>query len=357
MAAPVYKTKGELRASLLTKLGYGGLGSAAGNFVPMADELLEEAQEQLFILMPDEKRIRTWDQVTGIDQRWYDFPADCDVDRIIELSAFFEQTWLPIRRGIDRYHDSTFDYINYYPQRYDFRAREGEQLETQVNGTFTTPDTTATGDVYGWSWTSSLWEIQSGYAAHTALVFNYLKSDTSVVIGTTYDVTYEISYAIADSVLVGGNNLDVDGNALPTQPGSYSVRVKAITTDGFWLLAISGFVRVDNVSVKPVDGVTMPVSLELWPIDSDNTYTYRIEGYITLMPFVEDGDRATIDDRLILLYAEAYGKAHLNKPDAQAKMQVLNKRLNILRGQQHGEQRYVRSDKMYAPLPRPIVIP
>lgn len=224
---PTYKTKGELRSDLLTKLGYGGLGAAAGNFVPMADALLEEAQENLYILMPDEKRIRTWDFTTGLSQQTYDFPADCDPDRLIELSTYFEQTWLPVKRGIDRYHDSIFNYINYYPQRYDIRA------------------------------------------------------------------------------------------------------------------------------TGPVD---LHEQLELWPTDDTNQYTVRIEGYIQLMDFVDDSDRATVDDTLILLYAEAYGKAHLNRPDAQLKLQALQTRLRILRGQQHGEQRYIRKDKEPDPLPRPIVI-
>jgi hypothetical protein len=355
MAAPIYRTKGDLRASLLVKLGYGGLGSAAGNFVPMADELLEEAQQQLYILMPDEKRIRTWDMYTGINQRWYDFPADCDPDRICNLSAYFSQQWLPITRGIDRYHDSNYDYISYYPQRYDFRARVGTSIEEQVNGNFSTPDATATGG-NGWSWLSSLWKIEGGYAKHTSQIFGYLKSDVPAIIGNTYDISYEISIANADSVVFGGTNVDTDGNSLPFIAGTHTARVKAITTDGFWLLSVLGLAWLDNVSVKFVDPAALPVSLELWPTDESTSYLFRIEGYIQLMPFVADADRATVDDTLILLYAEAYGKAHLNKPDAQAKMQVLERRLKKLRGQQHGEQRYIRGEKETVPLPWPIVV-
>jgi hypothetical protein len=89
MAAPIYKTKGELRSELLIALGYGGLGAAAGAFVPRADYLLEQAQENLYRHMPDQKRIRHWDLNTGINQQFYDFPLDCDPDRISELSVYF----------------------------------------------------------------------------------------------------------------------------------------------------------------------------------------------------------------------------------------------------------------------------
>ena len=74
MAAPSYLTKGELRDKLLIRLGYGGLGAAAGMFVPMADDLLEEAQEQLFQVFTDEKGVRDFEFTTGLNQRWYDIP-------------------------------------------------------------------------------------------------------------------------------------------------------------------------------------------------------------------------------------------------------------------------------------------
>jgi hypothetical protein len=223
---PTYRTKGDLRSSLLVKLGYGGLGSAAGNFVPMADELLDEAQEQLFILMPDEKRVREWDWTTGINQRWYDFPADCDKDRIMQVSTYVTNVWIPLDRGIGLPEDSYLYQINNYPMKYDIRYNP--------------------------------------------------------------DVSKE--------------------------------------------------------------------QIEVWPVHDSETYPMKIEGYIQLMDFSADGDRATVDDTLILLYAEAFGKAHLNRPDAQLKMNALQTRLRILRGQQHGEQRYIRGQVEEKPIPIPKVV-
>lgn len=122
MGAPVYLTKGELRSKLLIRLGFGGLGAAAGNFVPMTDDLLEEAQDQLFELLPDEKRFREWGMNTVVGQRWYDIPAECDIDNITSVAVFWQnQVWRELDRGIDISHDSDFNDFDDDPYRYDIR--------------------------------------------------------------------------------------------------------------------------------------------------------------------------------------------------------------------------------------------
>jgi hypothetical protein len=101
--------------------------------------------------------------------------------------------------------------------------------------------------------------------------------------------------------------------------------------------------KISNFSVKEYDvGDTNTSKMEIWPLDSDSQYQVRIEGHLALAPFTDDAHRASVDDRLILLYVEAYGKAHLNKPDAQFRVQQVNKRLMLLKGRQHGNKRYVR---------------
>lgn len=361
MSAPTYKTKGELRSELLIALGYGGLGAGAAAFVPRADYLLEQAQENLYLLMPDEKRIREWDMTTGLDQIWYDFPTTCDPDRIIQISAFFEQTWLPMARGINVYHDSTFDYINYYPQRYDIRshAKYGENIQT--NHDFTQADSTAEGTAQvGWNWLVTSWKIEDGIGKNiNNAVALPIISDIPAVIGKTYKVTYTIVQGLASQVSFGSVTVDDSGVTLKMTAGTHTHIVTATGTPGLSVSqTVSGVnVWVDNVIIvdEGIDGVDPMI--ELWPTDSDNSYNWKIEGYIQLGPFVDDSDRASIDDRLILLYAEAYGKAHLNKPDAGFVMDALKSRLKLLRGQQHGEQRYVRGKPTPEPIPRPIVIP
>lgn len=356
MSAPIYRTKGELRSQLLIALGYGGLGASASAFVPRADYLLEQAQSNLYLLMPDEKRVREWNLTTGLNQRWYDIPQDCDIDRVLELSALFEQTWLPMARGIDTFHDSTFDYISYYPQRYDIRARD-TNIELQTNGDMAIADTSVTGTT-GFTWTSSNWEIQSGRAEHVGSGADTFTSDFSPLTATRYTLKYTIGVAAMQTISMGGVTSDINGVPLGLTVGSHIHEILTTNTNSLVFTSVASTApTLDDVSIVQANTSNIRTQIELWPVDSDNNYPWKIEGYIKLAPFVDDNDRATIDDDLILLYAEAFGKAHLNKPDAGVVMAQLRERLRLLRGQQHGNQRYIRGEKTPDPMPRPIVIP
>jgi hypothetical protein len=95
--------------------------------------------------------------------------------------------------------------------------------------------------------------------------------------------------------------------------------------------------------------------IEIWP-EPDDVYAVRVEGRMQLGAFVADGDRASIDDSLILLHATAYGKAHLNKPDAKASMDAWNMRLRILKAEQHGQNVYIR-ESLRTAMPSAIAQP
>lgn len=212
MAAPLYLTKGELRSKLLTRLGYGGIGAAAGMFVPMADDLLEEAQEQLFQAFTDEHGVREWDLVTSAGQRWYDIPDTCDIDQIEGMWAQKDGVeWVPMFRGVNAGHDSHYEDTYDYPQRFDLEYNPA----------------------------------------------------------------------------------------------------------------------------------TSKVQIEIWP-KADAAYAMRLKGPMVLRPFVQDGHRASFDSRLILLYAIAYGKAHLGKADAKVAMDAWNFRFKLIKANQHGTRVYVR---------------
>lgn len=228
MAEPVYLTKGELRDKLLIRLGYGGLGAAAGAFVPMADDLLEEAQEMLYELLKDEKQFREWTFSTGSGQRWYDIPSTCNIDHIDYVAVLDGEEWRCLHRGIDLAHDSVYDDIEEEPYRYDIRYNDS----------------------------------------------------------------------------------------------------------------------------------TGKTQIELWP-KPGGVYSMKIEGQFEPTAFVADGDRASFDSRLILQYAVAYGKAHLNRPDAQNAMDAWTLRLKALRNNQHGTERYQRRnpnrpERQMRPKPRVV---
>lgn len=233
MAAPVYPTKGELRDELLIRLGYGGLGSAAANFVPMADVLLEEAQAMLYEIFTDDKGVREWDGNIGTAQRWVDIPAELDIDKMqgiwVKWGGSTEDDWYPLRRGIEYHHDSDYDDHEDHPQRYDIRY-------------------------------------------------------------------------------------------------------------------------------NPTAG---KAQIEIWP-KTDQVYPYKIEGHMEVSDFVADSDRASFPKYMVLLYAEAYGKAHLNKRDAKVVMDRWETFLKKRRAKQHNGNTYIRKTQRelrrdHVP-PRPKVI-
>lgn len=114
---PTYKTRGQLLDILLDRLGFGGLGAAAGSFAPYAGDLLVEAQEQMFEALPNRLRRRYFEITTGVGQVWYDIPSGCDADRIEKFEVQVNGYWLPVRYGITSAHDDVVDYQD-YPVRY-----------------------------------------------------------------------------------------------------------------------------------------------------------------------------------------------------------------------------------------------
>ena len=346
MAAPLYLTKGELRGKLLTRLGYGGLGAAAGMFVPMADDLLEEAQEQLYEIFTDEKGIREWEITTGVNQRWYDIPDTCDIDHIEGM--WVQQNgdyWHPLTRGISPAHDSDYDDIDDYPYRYDIRANPfplSSQLQT--NGDFSITDVSVQGGT-GFRWDASLWEITGGQLRPTTTTLAFAASTVPITPGLSYDIEYTVLGAALTAIHLGGNDIDVDGVPISTAIGTHRHRVTAISNAAFIVIgsAPATSVSIDDVSIRQVTSEEARTQIEVWPKPDDN-YLMKIEGPMIVGPFVQDSDRASFDSRLILLYAIAFGKAHLGKQDAKSAMDAWTTRLNRIKANQHGTRRYVRQN-------------
>lgn len=86
--------------------------------------------------------------------------------------------------------------------------------------------------------------------------------------------------------------------------------------------------------------------LEIWPIPDAGYDAASKEGWVrltgirNLKPFVADGDRADIDDRLIALYAAAETLAADGAKDAQLKLDLANKRFAKLRGAQMPRRKF-----------------
>lgn len=70
--------------------------------------------------------------------------------------------------------------------------------------------------------------------------------------------------------------------------------------------------------------------IEIWPIPSDNTQDLYFFGTKTLGALIQESDTADLDDRLIVLFAAAEILARQKSNDAQAKLELANKRLRTL---------------------------
>lgn len=66
--------------------------------------------------------------------------------------------------------------------------------------------------------------------------------------------------------------------------------------------------------------------LEVWPIPSSNGDEIHIFGTLALPALVQESDRAVLDDIMIVLYAAAEILSRQKSPDAQAKLELGNKR-------------------------------
>lgn len=81
-------------------------------------------------------------------------------------------------------------------------------------------------------------------------------------------------------------------------------------------------------------------NIEIWP-QNDTIRPCRIWYIRSIAPFTLDGDRATVDDEMILLHALANAKAHYRQPDAQNYGNQLANLLSKIRGKSFGNRRYL----------------
>jgi len=97
---PLKRTLGSLRAELQTRLGFGMSGQAGIVNSPIMDSFLRSAQEQLYAQF-DWRELVTFEEIlTGADQQFYDYPADCNVERINTVAIWNGGEWQQLVEGI-----------------------------------------------------------------------------------------------------------------------------------------------------------------------------------------------------------------------------------------------------------------
>lgn len=103
-----YRTLGELRSLLRTRLGFSGAGAAAGVIVENLNSIIQEAQVALY-WTHEWARLRKYsDKTLGVNQFLLDYPTDCNPERIRAISYQDGTIWSPpIEKGITPQHYTT----------------------------------------------------------------------------------------------------------------------------------------------------------------------------------------------------------------------------------------------------------
>lgn len=98
------------------------------------------------------------------------------------------------------------------------------------------------------------------------------------------------------------------------------------------------------------------LQMEFWP-STDQEYPVAIFGIADLQRFMQDGDRASIDDTAICLVATATLKAHYRQPDAAISKSASDTLVMSLKGKSWGQDVFRPNDWADSePLARPQVV-
>lgn len=118
-----YRTLGELRRTLLARLGMGAMGASGGANKALIDSFLYEAQVALY-WMQDWKSLTEYeDKTTGVGQNQYDYPVACERDkRVLRIEVLHAGQWREIHEGITTAMWSTMDSQS-FPQRFERLAQ------------------------------------------------------------------------------------------------------------------------------------------------------------------------------------------------------------------------------------------
>jgi len=109
---------GEMRAELQRRLGFASSGASVTQNKLLLDDILKASQEQLFFKYDFPELRRVVDTIVLGGQRFFDYPADCELRRLDSVAVKLNSVWVPMRKGIYTQHDS-YANLNMYPYRYD----------------------------------------------------------------------------------------------------------------------------------------------------------------------------------------------------------------------------------------------
>lgn len=113
------KTLGEVRADIQIRLGFGAAGQAGIVNTALIDSMIKSAQEQLYQQFDWVELRAINERVTGSNQQFYDYPIDCNSERILGMWVLWGGQYMPMQEGIKAEQRNIP--IGGVPQRYERR--------------------------------------------------------------------------------------------------------------------------------------------------------------------------------------------------------------------------------------------
>lgn len=101
MALPLKQTLGEIRSQIQIRLGFGMAGNAQIVNSGLIDDFIRGAQESLYLEFDWIELKEVYERQTGVSQQFYDYPPDCNVERIKSISIYWNGQYIPLKEGIE----------------------------------------------------------------------------------------------------------------------------------------------------------------------------------------------------------------------------------------------------------------
>lgn len=114
------RTLGEIRSDIQIRLGFGMAGQSGVVNSSLIDSMIRSAQNQLYEQFDFLEMKKVDERSTGADQAFYDYPSDCNMQRIIEMSVKYGGRYWPLTEGITL-QDRSATSSGKVPQKYERR--------------------------------------------------------------------------------------------------------------------------------------------------------------------------------------------------------------------------------------------
>lgn len=95
------RTLGDVRADIQIRLGFGAAGQSGVVNSALIDSMIKSAQEQLYMQFNWDSLKSFQERITGANQQFYDYPNDCNIERIIGIWCLYGGQYFELKEGIN----------------------------------------------------------------------------------------------------------------------------------------------------------------------------------------------------------------------------------------------------------------